>query len=36
MEFRLYNKLNCSVFDMIGKKEPDQTKGLGYLLFVSP
>lgn len=35
MEFRLYNKLNCSVFDLIGKNEPDQTKGLGYLLSVS-
>ena len=35
MEFRLYNKLNCSVFDLIGNKEPDQTKGLGYLLSAS-
>lgn len=35
MEFRLYNKLNCSVFDLIGHKEPDQTKGLGYLLSAS-
>lgn len=32
MEYRLYNKLNCSFFDLIGDKEPDQTKGLGYLL----
>ena len=35
MEFRLYNKQNCSIFDLIGEKEPDQTKGLGYLLSVS-
>lgn len=35
-EFRLYNKLNCSIFDLIGDKEPDQTKGLGYLLYYSP
>ena len=32
MEYRLYNKLNCSLFDLIGDKEPDQTKGLGLLL----
>lgn len=32
MEFRLYNKMNCSFFDLIGHKEPDQTKSLGYLL----
>lgn len=32
MEFRLYNKVNCSFFDLIGHKEPDQTKSLGYLL----
>lgn len=42
MEFRLYNrvgatgttdcKINCSFFDLIGHKEPDQTKGLGYVL----
>ncbi len=31
-EYRLYNKQNCSFFDLIGDKEPDQTKGLGYLL----
>ena len=36
MEFRLYNKLNCTLFDLIGGKEPDQTKGLGYLLSTSP
>ena len=36
MEFRLYNKLNCTLFDLIGEKEPDQTKGLGYLLSISP
>ena len=35
-EFRLYNKLNCTIFDLIGDKEPDQTKGLGYLLYYSP
>ena len=32
MEFRIYNKMNCTLFDMIGHKEPDQTKGLGYIL----
>lgn len=42
MEFRLYNrvdgtgnidvKTNCSFFDLIGHKEPDQTKSLGYVL----
>ena len=42
MEFRLYDriatrgtadcKINCSFFDLIGHKEPDQTKGLGYVL----
>lgn len=32
MELRLYNKINCTLFDMIGHKEPDQTKGLGYIL----
>ena len=32
MEFRLYGKHNCSLFDLIGNKEPDQTKGLGILL----
>ena len=31
MEFRLYDRNNCSVFDLIGKLEPDQTKGLGLL-----
>ena len=31
-EFRIYNKLNCNLFDLIGHKEPDQTKGLGLLL----
>lgn len=35
MEFRLYNKMNCTLFDMIGHKEPDQTKGLGYILAYS-
>lgn len=42
MEYRLYNKvsasgksynrINCSLFDLIGNKEPDQTKGFGYVL----
>lgn len=32
MEFRLYDKVNCSVFDLIGKHEPHQTKSLGLLL----
>lgn len=36
MEYRLYNKLNCNLFDLIGDKEPDQTKGLGLLLAESP
>jgi len=36
MEFRIYNELNCSIFDLIGNKEPDQTKSLGYLLAKSP
>ena len=35
-EFRVYNKLNCSFFDLLGRKEPDQTKGLGFLLSSSP
>lgn len=40
MEYNLYNKINCSIFDLMGKDngvkhnehEPNQTKGLGYLL----
>ena len=32
MEFRIYNEINCCLFDLIGNKEPDQTKGLGFLL----
>ena len=32
MEFRLYNHLNCSLFDLIGKHEPSQTKSLGFVL----
>ena len=46
MEFRLYNRtsetgitttrINCSIFDLIGNSEPDQTKGLGYVLSESP
>ena len=32
MEYRLYNNINNTIFDLIGKLEPDQTKGLGYLL----
>jgi hypothetical protein len=31
MEFRLYDKVNCSIFDLIGSLEPDQTKSLGLL-----
>ena len=31
MEFRLYDKVDCSIFDLIGKLEPDQTKALGIL-----
>jgi len=32
-EFRLYGKLNCTVFDLIsGDLEPKQTKALGFLL----
>lgn len=30
-EFRLYDKVNCSIFDLIGALEPDQTKSLGLL-----
>lgn len=30
-EFRLYDKVNCSIFDLIGTLEPDQTKSLGLL-----
>ncbi len=36
MEYRVYNKINCTLFDMIGRNEPDQTKGLGYVLAKSP
>lgn len=33
MEFRRYDKLNCSFFDLIdGDLEPKQTMALGYLL----
>ena len=33
MEFRRYNKVNCSLFDLIsGDLEPKQTMALGYLL----
>ncbi|MBR4218755.1 MAG: hypothetical protein IKR71_06890 [Bacteroidales bacterium] len=32
MEFRLYNQLNCTFFDILGKKEPAQTKAVGFLL----
>lgn len=32
MEYRLYNKPCCSIFDLMGDKEPDQTKGLGLIL----
>ncbi len=36
-EFRLYGKLNCNYFDLVsGKNEPQQTKGLGFLLSKSP
>ena len=31
MEFRLYDRVNCSIFDLIGSLEPDQTKSLGLL-----
>lgn len=32
-EYRLYNRLNCSFFDLIsGEQEPKQTKALGLLL----
>ena len=37
MEYRLYNKPNCSFFDLItGNHETKQTKGLGLLLSKSP
>ena len=32
MEFRLYNKPNCNIFDLVGNKEIHQTKGLGLTL----
>lgn len=32
MEFRIYNRPRCNLFDLIGYKERDQTKGLGFLL----
>lgn len=32
MKYRLFNKLNSSVFNLIGSAEPSQTKGLGYIL----
>lgn len=36
-EFRLYGRLNCNYFNLVsGKKEPQQTKGLGFLLSKSP
>lgn len=36
-EYRLYNRLNCSFFDLIsGEQEPKQTKALGLLLSKSP
>lgn len=36
MEYRLYNKPYCSIFDLMGGKEPYQTKGLGLVLAESP
>ena len=36
-EFRLYGRLNSNYFNLVsGKKEPQQTKGLGFLLSKSP
>lgn len=32
MQYRLFNKSNSSIFDLIGTNEPSQTKALGYLL----
>ena len=40
MEYHIYNKINCSLFDLMSRDvgvkhnehEPNQTKGLGYLL----
>ena len=32
MEYRLYGKPDCNLFNLIGDKEPDQTKGLGLVL----
>lgn len=32
MEFRLFNQQNCTIFDVIGKNEPAQTKSIGFLL----
>ena len=31
MEFRLYDRVDCNIFDLIGRLEPDQTKSLGFL-----
>lgn len=31
-KFRIYNKLDCNIFDLLGHKEPSQTKALGFLL----
>ena len=30
--FKVYNHVNCTIFDLIGKMEPAQTKALGYVL----
>lgn len=32
MEYRIYNRVNCTLFDMVGHNESDQTKSLGYIL----
>lgn len=35
-EFRIYDKINCNLFDLIdGDLEPKQTKALGFLLYKS-
>jgi hypothetical protein len=36
MEYRLFDELNSSIFNLIGHDEPAQTKALGYLLARSP
>ena len=36
MQYRLFNRPNSSIFDLLDYTEPSQTKALGYLLAKSP